>query len=100
MMHSRHLVVALAFCSLSAQAAQQQFCVTTTSELRAALATSSDGGANQDDQVSIELAAGTYSTADGLGRFLYTNTSPTSSLHFWGGFNADCSHMGEDASVT
>jgi len=96
----KSVVVALAICSFAAHAKAQQFCVTTTSELRAALAAASDGGASANDQVSIELAAGTYSTADGLGRFLYTNTSATSSLHFWGGFNADCSQMGEDASVT
>ena len=94
------LAAALAIFGLAAHAAEQQFCVTTTSELRAALAASSDGGANQDDQVSIELAAGTYSTADGLGRFLYTNTSSTSSLHFWGGFNADCSQKTENALLT
>ena len=96
----KSLMAALALCSLPMWADAQQFCVKTTAELRAALAAASDGGANQDDVVSIELAAGTYSTADGLGRFTYTNTSPISSLHFWGGFNADCSHMGEDASVT
>jgi len=94
------LAAALVLISPAVHATEQQFCVTTTSELRAALAAASDGGANEDDQVSIELAAGTYSTSDGLGRFFYTNTSATSSLHFWGGFNADCSHMGEDASVT
>jgi hypothetical protein len=100
MMRMKHLILAFALCSASARATEQQFCVTTTSELRAALAAASDGGANQDDPVSIELAAGTYSTADGQDRFVYTNTSPTSSLHFWGGFNVDCSHMGEDASLT
>lgn len=94
------LMVALAIVSTAAHADEQKFCVTTTSELRAALVAASDGGANQDDQVSIDLAAGTYSTADGLGRFLYTNTSATSSLHFWGGFNADCSIKTEDASLT
>lgn len=76
------------------------FCVTTTSELRAALAAVSDGGANQDENNGIFLATGTYSTSDGLGRFFYLNSSATSALHLWGGFDAACSQMGEDASAT
>jgi len=100
MMLLKPLAVALAVFSVAARAGQHEFCVTTTSELRAALAAASDGGANRDDQVSIDLAAGTYSTSDGLGRFVYSNTSPTSSLHFWGGFNADCSKKTENASLT
>jgi hypothetical protein len=87
-------------CGLMPLLEANEVCVTTTSELRTALAAMSDGGANQDERNDIELAAGTYSTSDGLGRFVYRNTSPTSSLHLWGGFNADCSLMGEDASVT
>lgn len=92
--------VALIFGSFAAHADEVQFCVTTTAELRAALTAVSDGGANQDDQSSILLATGTYSTNDGLGRFVYTNTSPTASLHFWGGYSADCSQMNDDAAAT
>ncbi|HEX4481564.1 MAG TPA: hypothetical protein VH082_12180, partial [Rudaea sp.] len=74
--------------------------VTTTAELRSALSAASDGGANQDDGTDIFLATGTYSTSDGLGRFFYLNTSPTASLHLWGGYNADCTQRVDDASAT
>ncbi len=87
-------------CSFSAHAANAQFCVTTTSELRAALTAASDGGANQNDHVFIAVAAGTYSTTDGLGRFQYKNTSLSSALQIWGGYNADCSQKSDNASLT
>ena len=43
------------------RAGAENFCVPTSSELRAALAAVSDGGANQDENNGIYLAAGTYS---------------------------------------
>ena len=64
------------------RAGATDFCVTNTSELRAALAAVSDGGAYQDENNGIYLAAGTYSTSDIDGRFLYLNSSATSALHF------------------
>jgi len=92
--------VGVAAAGFGVRAGATDFCVTNTSDLRAALVAVSDGGANQDENNGIYLVAGTYSTSDGLGRFFYDNSSATSALHFWGGFSADCSQMGEDASVT
>jgi hypothetical protein len=98
---TKMMAAALAVGSMTAHAADADFCVTTTSELRAALAAASDGGANQDDRVFIAVAAGTYSTSDdGGGRFFYRNTSSTSVLQMWGGFNADCSQKSDNASLS
>lgn len=97
----KFLAAALAIGSLTAYADEVQFCVTTTSELRAALVAASDGGANQDDRVLIAVAAGTYSTSDDSGgRFFYRNTSSTSTFQLWGGFNADCSLKSDNASLS
>ena len=85
-------------CAMNVHA--HDFCVTNPSELRAALAASSDGGANQDEHNFIALAAGTYLASDGTSRFFYANTSATSALQMWGGFNADCSVKSDDASLT
>ena len=82
------------------RAGANDFCVTNTSELRAALAAVSDGGAYQDENNGIYLATGTYSTSDINDRFLYKNSSATSALHFWGGFSSDCSQMHENAAAT
>ena len=97
---SKMMAAALAVGSMTAHAADADFCVTTTSELRAALAAASDGGANQDDRVFIAVAAGTYLTSDGSARFFYRNSSTTSALQMWGGYNADCSQKSDDASLS
>ncbi|MEP6484421.1 MAG: hypothetical protein ABJB01_08220 [Rudaea sp.] len=81
-------------------AAAHDFCVTSSAELRVALAAASNGGANQDEINHINMAAGTYATSDVGDRFFYINTSATSGLHLWGGFNSDCTSMAEDASMT
>ena len=97
---TKMMAAALTVGSMTAHAADADFCVTTTSELRAALAAASDGGANQDDRVFIAVAAGTYLTSDGSARFFYRNSSTTSALQMWGGYNADCSQKSDDASLS
>lgn len=82
------------------RAGASAFCVTTSTELRAALAASSDGGANQDELNWIKVATGTYLTSDVHDRFFYINTSATSRLQIWGDFNSDCSQLGEESSQT
>jgi hypothetical protein len=91
---------AIFIAALAIRAEAHDFCVATPGDLRVAFAAASDGGANQDETNSIYLVAGTYSLADLPDRFLYLNTSPTSGLHLWGGFDAGCAHMSEDAAAT
>ena len=82
------------------RAGATDFCVTTSTELRAALAASSDGGANQNELNGIKVATGTYLTSDVHDRFFYNNTSATSRLQIWGDFNSDCSQLGEESAPT
>jgi hypothetical protein len=78
------------------------FCADTSTAVQAALTAASDGGANDNENNTIQIVIGTYHTAD-LGHasyFIYSNLTTARILDINGGYNSDCSIITENPELT
>jgi len=105
--HSRRLATcALALCAFatcgSAQASTVILCAVSAADLQADLTSASDGGTYSGDDVTIEIAAGTYNigSATANGAFHYSSTATTGYLAIFGGYDAGCHVYTPDATAT
>jgi hypothetical protein len=99
--HRASLAV-FATCLLSAASTHAHtFCAGNAAAIQAALDAASDGGANDNENNTIEIAIGTYSTANnGNSEFFYNNQTTARVLDINGGYNSDCSAITENPALT
>ena len=77
------------------------FCADSSSAIQAALIAASDGGANANEDNTIRIVIGTYSTADGGdAEFSYLNKTTARKLDVNGGYNSDCTIITENPALT
>ena len=96
-------ISALAGCLLIGAAASHAhtFCVGNETALQTALTAASDGGANENEDNTIQIVIGTYYTANNSNaRFYYVNQSTARKLDINGGYNSDCSAITENPELT
>jgi hypothetical protein len=96
-------VFTLAGCLLLGAAASHAytFCVGNETALQTALNAASDGGANANEDNTIQIVTGTYYTANNSNeRFYYVNQSTPRKLDINGGYNSDCSVITENPELT
>jgi hypothetical protein len=93
----------IAACLLMAATCAQAhtFCVASSAAIQAAFTAASDGGANDNEDNTIQIVIGTHSTADnGNAEFYYNNQTTTRKLDVNGGYNSDCSINTENPVLT
>jgi hypothetical protein len=93
----------LAACLLIAAATAQAhtFCVSDAAALQTALDATSDGGANDNENNTIQIVIGTHYTADnGNAEFFHSNLTTARVLDINGGYNSDCSSITENPALT
>jgi hypothetical protein len=93
----------LAACLLIAAASVQAhtFCAGNAAAIQAALSAASDGGANDNENNTIQIVIGTHYTADnGNAEFYYNNQTTARKLDVNGGYNSDCSIITENPALT
>src|ERR1700733_7382953 len=73
------------------------FCVSSSADLRDALAAASDNGANNHENNTIKIVRGVYS-ADST-EFFFNSTDPHT-LDINGGYNQDCTTIIENPALT
>ena len=96
-------LVGLAACLLiaAASAHAHTFCTGSAAAIQAALTAASDGGANDNENNTIQIVIGTYSTADNGNVELYYNNHTTARiLDINGGYNSNCSIITENPALT
>jgi hypothetical protein len=84
----------LAGCLLLSTAASHAhtFCVGNEAALQTALTAASDGGANANEDNTIQIVIGTYyTTNNGNAEFYYNNQTTARKLDINGGYNSNCS---------
>src|SRR5450432_2127493 len=85
--------------SLAADA--HTFCAGNASAIQAALDAASDGGANDNENNTIQIVVGTHYTANnGNMEFSYSNQTTAGVLDINGGYNSDCSVITENPALT
>src|SRR5450432_3110205 len=77
------------------------FCAGDDVAIQAALDAASDGGANDNENNTIKIVIGTYSTVNnGNAEFFYNNQTTARVLDINGGYNSDCSAITENPALT
>jgi hypothetical protein len=77
------------------------FCADSSAAIQAALTAASDGGANDNENNTIQIVIGTYYTANnGNAEFSYNNQTTSRKLDINGGYNSDCSIITENPELT
>ena len=102
-LHHPASVAGLAACLLIAAASAQAhtFCAANAAAVQAALTAASDGGANDNENNTIQIVIGTHDTADnGNEEFYYVNQTTSRKLDINGGYNSDCSIITENPTLT
>src|SRR5450432_697319 len=85
--------------SLAAHA--HTFCAGNASAIQAALDAASDGGANDNENNTIQIVVGTHYTANnGNMEFSYVNQTTARVLDINGGYNSGCSVITENPALT
>jgi hypothetical protein len=96
-------IFVLAGCLLIATGSAQghTYCVGNAVALQTALTAASDGGANANEDNTIQIVTGTNYTANNSNeRFYYVNQSTPRKLDIDGGYNSDCSVITENPELT
>jgi hypothetical protein len=76
-------------------------CADSSAAIQAALAAASDGGANDNEDNTIQIVIGTYYTSNnGNAEFSYNNATTARKLDINGGYNSDCSAITENPGLT
>src|SRR5450755_2208680 len=93
----------LAACLLIAAATAQAhtFCVSDAAALQTALDATSDSGANDNENNTIQVVVGThYTSNNNNSEFSYSNQTTARVLDINGGYNSDCSAITENPALT
>jgi hypothetical protein len=96
-------LVGVGTCLLMAAASAQAhtFCAGDSAAIQAALTAASDGGANANENNTIQIVIGTHYTSDnGNAEFYYNNQTTARKLDVNGGYNGDCSIITENPALT
>ncbi len=100
---SHPVSLGLAACWLiaAASAHAHTFCAGSAAAIQAALTAASDGGANDNENNTIQIVIGTYSTTDNSNEeFYYNNQTTARILDINGGYNSDCTIITENPALT
>jgi len=93
-----NLVLAACLVSAAASAQGHTFCADSAAAIHAALTAASDGGANANENNTIQIVRGTYNVSNA--EFYYFNQSTARKLDINGGYNSDCSAAIENPELT